>query len=547
MIEFDHPWLIASAPVVALLLTGLAVWARLARVGRARRWSEELGATARRVGRLTPLALGVVGFAVTLALAGPRWGRRTVHTESQALDLVIVVDISRSMLAEDVTPSRLGRAQREARRLVHDLAGDRLGLIAFSGQSYILSPLTIDGNALQLLVDALDPNMASAGGTELGAALRQGADLLQGGSDVADRVLVVFTDGETHDTLSDVLAAAARLRREGVRLIMVGEGGITPVNIPVRTPEGAFVEYQRTEPNGPLVETWRRDDVLTQVADAAHGALVPAQLGDQEGAVRELVRAYKRSPQATTTVADRPLQAWVPALIAVVLLLAQTFTRRTAALAVLALSCGLASQARAQWGRNPGDEAWKHGALRDAAQQYLAQVRRGDGGDTAWFNLGTAALALGDTALAAQALDRAASSLDPDMRFRALYNAGLLALKLAVMDSTHRDAHLAEARERYHEALLLKPGDAASKWNLELAIRRTPPTGGGGGQAPPGGGGGGGGKGGGSEAPPPPPVRGLTRAQAEQILNSIANEERQVREALARRGAPQEVKGGKNW
>ena len=182
-------------------------------------------------------------------------------------------------------------AQQEARRLVHDLAGDRIGLIAFSGQSYILSPLTIDGSALQLLIDALDPNMASAGGTELGGALRQGADLLRGGSDVADRVLVVFTDGETHDTLSRVLSAAARLRREGVRLIMVGEGGITPAHIPVRTPEGAFVEYQRTEPGGPLVETWRRDAVLTQVADAAHGALVPAQLGDQAGAVRELVQA----------------------------------------------------------------------------------------------------------------------------------------------------------------------------------------------------------------------------------------------------------------
>jgi len=140
--------------------------------------------------------------------------------------------------------------------------------------------------------------------------------------------------------------------------------------------------------------------VLTQVADAAHGALVPAQLSDQAGAVRELVRAYKRSPQATTTVADRPLQAWVPALIAVVLLLGQTLTRRTAALAVLVLSCGLASQARAQWGRNPGDQAWRRGAVRAAAQQYLQQVRRGEGGDTAWFNLGTAALAAGDTALA---------------------------------------------------------------------------------------------------------------------------------------------------
>ncbi|MBI3082101.1 MAG: VWA domain-containing protein, partial [Gemmatimonadetes bacterium] len=179
---------------------------------------------------------------------------------------MLAIDISRSMLAEDVTPSRLGRARREAGRLVHDLEGDRLGLIAFAGQSFILSPLTIDGGALQLLIDGLDPDMATAGGTELGAALRQGRDLLQGGSEVADRVLVVFTDGETHDTLSDVMSAAERLRRDGVRLILVGEGGVLPTTIPLRTPEGEFLEYQRTEDGKPVV-TSRRDDVLTRVAD----------------------------------------------------------------------------------------------------------------------------------------------------------------------------------------------------------------------------------------------------------------------------------------
>ena len=544
MIQFDNPVLIAVAPVMAIGFTGLALWARIQRVRHARRWSTDLERAARRVGRLTPLALGLGAFAAGIALAGPRWGRRTVRTESKALDLVLAIDISSSMLAEDVTPSRLGRAQREARRLVHDLEGDRLGLIAFAGQSFILSPLTIDGGALQLLIDGLDPDVATAGGTELGAALRQGRDLLQGGSEVADRVLVVFTDGETHDTLSDVVSAAERLRRDGVRLILVGQGGVIPTTIPLRTPEGEFLEYQRTEEGTP-VATSRRDDVLTQVADAAHGALVPATLGDQAGAVRELVRAFKRSPQATTTVTDRPLRAWLPALVGVVLLLAQTLTRRSGALAGLAL--GLASAtaqpARAQWGRNPGDAAWRSGAFRAAAQQYLTQVRRGEGGDTAWFNLGTAALAVGDTALTGEALRRAAASLDPDIRFRALYNAGLLALRRATWDSAGREQHLAAARERYREALLLQPDDAAAKWNLELAIRRSSGSGGGGGEAPQPSG-----SGGGEPEPPPSARSGLTRAQAEQVLNSIADEERQVRQTLARRRAgSRETRGLKNW
>jgi len=545
MIQFDSPLLITLAPVLAIVVTALALWARIQRVRRARRWSADLERAARRAGRLTPLALGLAAFAAGVALAGPRWGRRTVRTESTALDLVLAIDISRSMLAEDVTPSRLGRAQREARRLVHDLEGDRLGLIAFAGQSFILSPLTTDGGALQLLIDGLDPDMATAGGTELGAALRQGRDLLQGGSEVADRVLVVFSDGETHDTLSDVLSAAARLRRDGVRLILVGEGAAAPTTIPLRTPEGEFLDYQRTEDDRPVL-TARRDDVLTQVADAGHGALVPATLADQAGAVRELVRAFKRSPQATTTVTDRPLQAWVPVLVGVVLLLAQTVTRRSAALAAIALgvTTGAARPAQAQWGRNPGDEAWRRSAFRVAAQRYLEQVRRGEGGDTTWFNLGTAALAVGDTALTDQALGRAAGSLDPDIRFRALYNAGLLALRLAARDSARRDQYLAAARERYREALLLRPNDEAAKWNLELAIRRSRQSGGGGEAPPPPPSGGGG-----SEPQPPPAARaGLTRAQAEQVLNSIADEERQVRQGLARlRPGSREIRGQKTW
>src|SRR5256885_11227411 len=141
-----------------------------------------------------------------VALAGPRWGEERIVAETRGLSLVVAVDISRSMLAEDASPSRLGRALREARRLVQDLEGDRLGLVAFAGSSYILSPLSIDGSAITLYLDALDPDVASEGGTGLASALRQSGELLRAGSDLADRVLVMFTDGEAHDTLPTVVA-----------------------------------------------------------------------------------------------------------------------------------------------------------------------------------------------------------------------------------------------------------------------------------------------------------------------------------------------------
>src|SRR5439155_8829771 len=112
---------------------------------------------------------------------------------------------------------------------------------------------------------------------------------------------------------------------------------------------------------------------------------------------------------------------------------------------------------------------WDRGDVRGAAADYLAELKAHEDDDTAWYNTGTAAMAAGDPALARSSLARAAASLDPDLRFRALYNLGLLALLQAKADSTNREAHLANAARAYREALLLQPHDKPAKWNLELA------------------------------------------------------------------------------
>jgi Ca-activated chloride channel family protein len=442
------------------------------------------------------------------------------------------------MLAEDVSPSRLERSRRAARRLVHDLRGDRVGLIAFAGASFILAPLTVDAGALLMLVDALDPTLTSAGGTEMGAVLEQGRQALLAGDPVADRVLVVFSDGEGHDTLETTLHAAERLRRDGVRLVLVAQGGPDLVTIPVRDPTGRQLGIQR-DPAGVPVGTRRRDDILTAVADAAHGVLVGADVVDQAAAVRDLLAGFTRSPQASSTAAQDISRAWVPLLAAAILLLAHTITRRSMALVGIALALAWPVRSFGQAPRNPADAAWRRGDFRSAAAEYLAQARAGVGGDTVWFNLGTAALAIGDTITARIALERLAQSLDPDLRFRALYNLGLLRLRLARADSAHAAQHLAAAARAYREALLLEPNHPDAKWNLELALAQAPPPSGGGPAPPPPSGGGGG-------SPPPAPI--LSRTQAEQILNSIAAEERRtLLERNRRRWDSRENRGRKDW
>ena len=549
---FDAPVVLAVAPLVGGAVWFAAAWARRVRIRRAALWSEETVRRALGAGRFGPTALAVAAFLGVVALAGPRWGEATIVAETRALSVVMAMDISRSMLAEDASPSRLGRALREARRLVQDLDGDRVGLLAFAGSSYILSPLSIDGSALTLYLDALDPEVASEGGTGLAGALRQGGELLRASSDLADRVLVVFTDGEAHDTLAAVTEQAQRLHAAGIKLILVAEGGRTPSRIPVRDEHGALLTYQRDE-DGRVIQTSRRDDMLGAIADAAQGTLVAADLPDQAGAVRDLVASYRRARASEARTEQGKLRAWLPLLGAVVLLVTQAVTRRTAALIGLALWCLLPPPARAQQPARPrsaAERAWDRHDLAGARAAYLAELAARRKDDTAWYNAGTAALADSDAETARGSLTHAAASLDPDVRFRALFNLGLLALREAMADSAARDVRLADAERAYREALLLRPHDLGAKWNLELAVRHqhggsssrsNPPSGGSGG--PQSGGGGGSSRGraqGGAGV-----QGGMSPAQADEVLRSIGQQElktRRDRTGQTRRAAEPGVK-----
>lgn len=528
--SFDAPAVLLVAPLIAGMVWFGAAWARRVRLHRAAQWSADTEARARAAGRFGPTTLSLAAFCGTLALAGPRWGTERVTTRARGLDLIIAVDISRSMLAEDAGGSRLAKAVREAKRLVQDLPGDRVGLVAFAGAAYTLSPLTVDGSAITLYLESLDPDIASSGGTAVAPALQSAGALLDAAPDLSDRVLVVFTDGEAHDTLPDIVAQSDRLARDGVHVIFVAEGEAAPARIPVRDDQGAFLGWQR-DADSNVIGTRRRDDELTAFADAAQGSIVAADLPDQAGAIRTLLAGYKRTGGAESRSDTGRLQAWIPLLAGTLLLLGQAATRRAASLICLLLLAGGLRGAGAQIARRPrsaGARAWAARDTLGARAAYLEALSGRRAVDTAWYNAGTAALAAGDWESAQQGLSRAAGSLDPEVRFRALYNLGLLDFRLARADSANRDAHLGDAEKAYREALLLKPYHPAAKWNLELAIRRRGGGGGANSPSPQGGGG--------SSSPTPTPngagrgqARPLSTAQADEILRSIGQEELRAR------------------
>jgi Ca-activated chloride channel family protein len=215
------------------------------------------------------LILLAIGLLV-LAAARPQFGTRVETVRRRGQDVMVAVDLSRSMLAQDVTPSRLDRARLAVLRLIRALDGDRIGLVAFAGDAFVQSPLTVDYAAAALFLNAMDPEMMPVPGTDLGEALRMSLDALeQAGRE--DRLIVVVTDGEDHE--GQVEAQTQRAAERGVRIHAVGIGSAEGVPIPESLGSGGSVSFKRDEA-GNVVTTRLEEGILRGMAETTGGRYV---------------------------------------------------------------------------------------------------------------------------------------------------------------------------------------------------------------------------------------------------------------------------------
>ncbi|HSH46846.1 MAG TPA: VWA domain-containing protein [Longimicrobiales bacterium] len=321
--SFSHPellWLTLALPLGVAL--GFWLWAR-----RRRRAAEALGSEAllARLGagdmRRFPLGrFALVGLSALLlgfAAAGPQWGTVRVEEETAAADVVLALDVSRSMLARDVAPNRLERERVLARRILRELGGDRVGLVAFAGRAYILSPMTVDHGALQLYLDALDPDIVSQGGSSLASAVRQATDLARGPEDSGRGAVVLVSDGEALEEEEDVLDAARRAANVGITIHTVGVGTSDGAPVPGRPGVG---EYTRG-PDGEVVISRLNEGLLRRVAGETGGRHVRLGQAGATETVLSALRGLDRTPgdrESRQTARDR--YGWF--LLAALLLLA---------------------------------------------------------------------------------------------------------------------------------------------------------------------------------------------------------------------------------
>jgi len=317
-------WTLLALPVLLLLAVWLARWRRAA----LRRLGEPAtllrGSTApgseRRAAHLALILVAACG--VSLALARPQWGTRLQEVRRKGVDLVIAIDVSRSMLAQDVSPSRLAVARAALSSLIDRLPEDRVGLVAFAGEAQLLCPLTLDHGAARVFLEALDPGLVPAPGSDLAAAIRKAASLFDA-SERQYKVLVLITDGEDHDT--SPLDAARAAAEQGVVIFPLGVGTQRGEPIPLREADGKVKDYVRDE-QGQVVTSRLDVTVLEQIAAAAAGEFHIATAGQQEvGRIAEAIGRLDRKDLSSRLAESQEDRYQWPLGIAILALAAEAF------------------------------------------------------------------------------------------------------------------------------------------------------------------------------------------------------------------------------
>ena len=214
------------------------------------------------------IRLACVIFAVVLlmvALGRPQWGFSWEETKQRGLDIVVAIDTSKSMLAEDITPNRLARAKLAALDLMQQAKSDRLGLVAFAGSAFLQCPLTIDDAAFRQSVEALDVNIIPQGGTALAEAINTARKAFKEGDNY--KVLVLFTDGEDND--EGALDAAQAAAKDGMRIFTVGIGTAEGELLRLKDAKGR-TDYIRDD-QGNVVKSHLNESLLQQLAGETEG------------------------------------------------------------------------------------------------------------------------------------------------------------------------------------------------------------------------------------------------------------------------------------
>lgn len=476
-------WALLAIPALA------ALFLRAERRGSARlrefvsaKLLPQLSATLNRTRRVMKFGFVLLGLALAIvSLARPQVGYIYEDVKRKGLDLLFAVDTSRSMLSNDVQPSRLERVKLAAQDLVNQLQGDRVGLIAFAGRAFLQAPLTIDYEAAVESITDLDTKTIPEGGTNISEAINLAVQTF-GKSAAGNRALIIFTDGE--ELSGDAVKTAKAAADAGVKIFTIGVGTPQGSLIPISSEDGgtAFVK----DSAGQVVKSKLDEKRLREIAEATGGFYLHLESGPQtmaqlysQGLAN--MKAAEIDARLSRTPIERyewPLSAALLALTVSILIGERKRVRarerlpRWAKVAVPATALLFIFASPSFGEAVTGLNLYRDGKYSDAYKSFQEDLQSHPDSsqkERIQFDSGAAAFKMGDYNKALQSFSDALLSPDKNIQEGSHFNLGRTLEDRADLDQSNDKAlkDLTDAASHYESTLELNPKNEAAKANLE--------------------------------------------------------------------------------
>ena len=264
-------WLLLAIPVIILLFLGVLFWQRAA---------QKRFADSTLLKKLSPersyfkpaLKIFVISLAIfflVIALVNPKMGTKLETVKREGVDLVFAIDVSKSMLAEDIAPNRLEKSKQLITQIINSLAGDRIGIIGYAGSAFPQVPITTDFSSAKLFLSSMDTDMVSSQGTAITEAISM-AKTFYNDEEQTNRVLFIISDGEDHEgNVSEIVEEASKL---GIKIYTIGVGTLQGAPIPIKR-NGVLQFYKRDENNEQVI-TRLNEETLKEIASNADGEYI---------------------------------------------------------------------------------------------------------------------------------------------------------------------------------------------------------------------------------------------------------------------------------
>jgi len=459
---------LAALPLLVLLFYTLISWKKKTKL----RIGDPM-LVGQLVKNFSPVRFGIKATLALLALAAVVMGAANFqrpgamqNVKRQGVDVMLVLDVSKSMLAKDIKPSRLEKAKQLLIRLNDKLESDRIGLVLFAGRAYLQMPLTTDHGAARMYIQDASPDVVPTQGTVIGEALKM-ANTSFNSKERKYKAILLVSDGEDHDP--EAMTIAKTLAANGVMINAVGIG--SPEGSPIVDPTTG--ELKKDEQGNTVISKLNEPE-LQQLADATHGHYI--RLDNVDDALitesQQLEGVEKKALSDSEFIDYRSYFQWFLG-IALVLLLVEYFLserrrqlRVAAIIGVLLMGASLTSSAQTQNGDaqvRSGNRYYKKKQLDQSQQQYEEAVRKAPENPTANYNLGNAQFRKNNYADAANSYNNSVehSGDDKAMQEKGLYNKGVALIK---------QQKLQESIEAWKKALRLNVNEEDARENLQKAL-----------------------------------------------------------------------------